>query len=297
MQCGLLHDKYIHYFLNHHHHHRGNLKRFTKPPIINRGTFLRTISIDSLTREFIKLNSTTSGKSYQIISFGSGFDTRLFRFVEEFNKELGNLKYFEIDFDFVIEEKKRIIENTPELIELELDGHWCPIKFDLNIKSEDEISNLFKGFDFDVESPTLILAECCLMYLTPLSGDHLISWAAKTLKYVTFCSFDPVLSDDLESDRFAKTMLDNFQQRGLSIDALLAYPSKQSTLGRFSFSNNLNVKAFTMLQLEQDPETEFLVSKQQRREMAFKTALDEYEEWNLLAQHYLLVIAKSESSK
>lgn len=294
MQCGLLHDKYIHHFLN-YHHHRGNLKRFTKPPIINRGTFLRTISIDSLTREFIKLNST-SEKSYQIISFGSGFDTRLFRFVEEFNKKLGNLKYFEIDFDFVIEEKKRIIEKTPELIELELGAHWCPIKFDLNIKNEDEISNLLKGFDFEVETPTLILAECCLMYLAPLSGDHLISWAAKTLKSVTFCSFDPVLSDDLESDRFAKTMLHNLQQRGLSIDALLAYPSKQSTLNRFSFSNKLNVRAFTMLQLEQDPDTEFLVSKQQRREMTFKTALDEYEEWNLLAQHYLLVIAKSESS-
>lgn len=294
MQCGLLNDKYIHHFL---HQRRGNLKRHQKPPIINRGTFLRTISIDSVTREFIKIG-LKSGKSYQIISLGSGFDTRLFRFVEEFDKKLGHLKYFEIDFDFVIKEKQRIIESTPELVELELGVHWCPIKLDLNcIKNEDDISILLKEFDFEVEAPTLIFAECCLMYLTASSGNLLISWATKTLKSFTFCSFDPVLSDDLESDRFAKTMLHNLQQRGLNIDALLAYPSKQTTLNRFLNHNisSINVDAFTMLQLEHDPETEFLISKSQRREMAFKAALDEYEEWNLLAQHYLLVILKSKS--
>lgn len=289
MQCGLLNDKYIHHFLN---HYRGNLKRYSKPPIINRGTFLRTTSIDSVVREFIGMG-LASGKNYQIISFGSGFDTRLFRFIDEFDNKLGNLKYFEIDLDFVIEEKQRIIENSLELIEFKT--HWHSIKFDLNIKNEDEISTILKNFSFDSEAPTLVIAECCLMYLAASSGDLLISWAAKTLRTVTFCSFDPVLADNFITDRFAKTMLDNLQERGLNIAALLAYPSLQSTLDRFTKKFPI-VNVFTMLQLEQDSKTEFLVSKQERREMAFKAALDEYEEWNLLAKHYLLIIAKSESS-
>lgn len=245
---------------------------------------MRTVSIDSITREFIKTN-LESGKDYQIISFGSGFDTRLFRFMDEFNKNIGNLTYFELDFNQIIEEKRRIIENTVVL--KELSDPLRLISFNLNEKFDTEIL----GNDFDPQAPTLIIAECCLMYLTADSGDNLISWTGNSLNSVTFCSFDPFLSDDLNSDRFAKTMLDNFEKRGLDTKALLEYPSKQSALNRF-----LNyfpvVDAFTMLQLERDASAEFLVSKQQRREVSIKTALDEYEEWNMLADHYLLVIAK-----
>lgn len=241
---------------------------------------MRTVSIDSITREFIKAN-LESGTSYQIISLGAGFDTRLFRFMDEFNKNIGDLKYFELDFTQVVEEKRRIIDKTTCLKEL---SH--PLRL-ISCNLNEKLTMC----DIDPQAPTLIIAECCLMYLTAESGDNLISWAGNNLKSVTFCSFDPILSEDLNSDRFAKTMLENFEKRGLDTKALLEYPSKQSTLNRFS-KHFPSVEGFTMLQLERDASTEFLVSKQQRREVAMKTALDEYEEWNLLADHYLLIIAK-----
>lgn len=250
------------------------------------GTYLRTVSIDSITREFIK-TGLASGKAYQIISLGAGFDTRLFRFMDEFDKNVGDLKYFELDFSQIIEEKLRIVENNA--IFKDLHEPLRLISCNLNEKCEDYSTVL--GKDFDTEAPTLIIAECCLMYLTSEAGDYIISWAGKALKNVTFCSFDPILSENLDSDRFAKTMLENFEKRGLDTRALLDYPSKQSNMNRF-LKHFPVVDGFTMLQLERDPSTEFLVSKQQRREVAIKTALDEYEEWNMLADHYLLIIAK-----
>lgn len=232
-------------------------------------------------REFIKTNAV-SGQKYQIISLGAGFDTRLFRFMDEFENKLDGLKYFEIDFDQVIREKKRIVETKPVL--KELSAAWRPVSFDLN----EEINIEIFGNDLDSSLPTLIISECCLMYLTADSGDKIIAWCGNTFKStVTFCSFDPILSDDLESDPFSKVMLENFETRGLDTRSLLDYPSRNSAVDRFKKHFSV-VDSFTMLQLET---TESLVSKQQRREVMIKAALDEYEEWNLLAGHYLLILA------
>lgn len=252
--------------------------------IILLGTFLRTVSIDSIVREFIKTNVELD-KKYQIISLGAGFDTRLFRFMDEFGNKLDGLKYFEIDFDQVIREKKRIVEKKPIL--KELSASWRPISFDLNAGISDEIF----GKDLDPSVPALIIAECCLMYLTADAGDKIISWSGNTFKStLTFCSFDPILSDDVKSDPFSKVMLENFEKRGLDTRSLLEYPSRNSAIDRFKkrFSH---VDSFTMFQLET---TESLVSKQQRRDVLIKAALDEYEEWNLLAEHYLLILARNQ---
>ena len=233
-------------------------------------------------REFIKIHSA-SHENYQIISLGAGFDTRLFRFMDEFGNKLEGLKYFEIDFDQIIREKIRIVEIKPIL--KERSSSWRPISFDLNGGINEEIF----GNDFDASVPALIIAECCLMYLTAESGDKIISWCGNTFKSsVTFCSFDPILANDLKSDPFAKVMLENFDKRGLDTRALLEYPSKQSTINRFMKHFPL-VDSFTMLQLET---TESLVSKQERREVLIKSALDEYEDWTLLASHSLLIVAR-----
>lgn len=245
---------------------------------------MRTVSIDSLARRFI---TSCLNNSCQIISLGAGFDTRLFRLLDEFDHKLAELTYFEIDFEQVIREKQRIVENSPKLSGIS--ANWRPVSLDLNSPQLNLSTAL--GTDFNPEKPTLIIAECCLMYLTSVSGDNLISWAASTCKSVYFCSFDPILAENLKLDPFARTMLDNFEDRGLDTASLLKYPTRESVKNRFS-SLFSSVESFTMLQLEQDESAADLVSKEERRKLAIMAALDEYEEWNLLANHYLLVIAK-----
>lgn len=240
---------------------------------------MRTVAIDSVAREFLTANS---GKPCQIVSLGAGFDTRLFRLTDEFGSALDKLKYFELDFAQIVEEKRRIVAGNPTLKGLA--RNWRPVACDLN-----EVANLSDvlGNDFDPNDPTLIIAECCLMYLTAAAGDAILAWSHQTLQSCTFCSFDPILADDLQSDRFASTMLDNFEDRGLDTRALLQYPSKASTVQRYSLWFT-RVLGYTMLDLEGE---ESLVSREQRRTLAIKAALDEYEEWQLLASHYLFILA------
>lgn len=250
---------------------------------------MRTIAIDSVVRDFLS-RTIKCNQAAQIISLGAGFDTRFLRFAEELHGDsinCNNLKYYELDYAQVMEEKRRIIDSKPRLSALS--AVWIPISCDLNESTN--LSSLLGDRKFNPDNPTLMIAECCLMYLTAGSGDSILSWAADNLKSVEFCSFDPVLSDNLNTDRFARTMLQNFEARGLDTQSLLQYPSKSSISARFSkyFSQ---VQVFTMLELEEGASTEHLVSSSLRNELMMKAALDEYEEWHLLAEHYALVLAK-----
>lgn len=260
---------------------------------------MRTTSIDSIVRDFIVTRTTkelTSGHQLQVLSLGAGFDTRFFRLtdqVEEFQfPSRFSLKYFEIDFESVIDTKRSIISKN-EILQTKSSYGLNLIPFDLNTVSDNiEVFNavlIEAGFDFSC--PTLVVSECCFMYLTAEAGNSLISWAA-SLKTSIICSFDPILSDNLEKDHFAQVMLDNFEDRGLDTRTLLAYPSINAVSCRFQ-THFTSINAFTMLELEQSIQTRSLVSDEQRRILNIKAALDEYEEWHLLASHYLLVISSN----
>jgi [phosphatase 2A protein]-leucine-carboxy methyltransferase len=49
-----------------------------RPPLINIGTFVRTIAIDDLVQQWLSISSNT-GKKCQIVSLGAGSDTRFWR--------------------------------------------------------------------------------------------------------------------------------------------------------------------------------------------------------------------------
>ena len=49
-----------------------------RPPLINVGTYIRSAGIDALVDQWLQ-NSATSGQRCQIVSLGSGSDTRFWR--------------------------------------------------------------------------------------------------------------------------------------------------------------------------------------------------------------------------
>src|ERR1700722_13819314 len=102
------------------------------------GTYLRTHAIDELLRRSGVL---------QVISIGSGFDTRRAR--------LNIPKYYELDLPRVNKLKPR----HPHTVSIDL-RRGC------------EFVSLLP--DFDPTLPTAILLECVLMYLTPDVGDAVI---------------------------------------------------------------------------------------------------------------------------
>lgn len=67
-----LSDPFIKYFVP-----RANFQP-PRPPLINVGTFVRTVAIDDLVEQWIDL-STKEGRKCQIVSLGAGSDTRFWR--------------------------------------------------------------------------------------------------------------------------------------------------------------------------------------------------------------------------
>lgn len=88
VQVGYLSDPFVNVFLG---------KTARKPPIINRGTFTRTVSIDLILSHF-------AAKECQVVSLGAGSDTRPFRFASS-----NIVKYIELDFMQVCATKIRKI--------------------------------------------------------------------------------------------------------------------------------------------------------------------------------------------
>lgn len=293
-QVGLLPDSYVEFFANqpHHHHHRRHLK----PPIINRGTFLRTVAIDAVCHDFLRQHAA-SERPVQIVSLGAGYDTRYFRLVDELPPSFNNWRYFECDFESVITVKQAIIQEHACLATRTDSLRLIPIDLNAMAMAMDSADNAGNGLsahltaDFDPSGNTLIIAECCLMYLSARAGDALLDWASQlTAPSVSVCSFDPVLAACLQTDRFAQRMLDNLQDRGLDPQSLSQYPSRESIVARFQMRFS-HVTTHTMLDLERSEETVGWVNLEQRQQLNRHAALDEYEEWTLMAEHYLFLLA------
>ena len=269
--CGLLPDQFAHKFTATPHHNHPRKHR--KPPLINRGTFIRTIAIDSYLRRFLV---DAGGSKCQVVSLGAGFDTRYFRLVSE----RGNCQYFEIDFDSVIASKEAVIKADSELSNLNSNLHL--IACDLNELGTLE-TILHNHPQFDASLQTLFIAECLFMYLRAEAVDALLQFASR-ISNSKLIAFDPVISDD----SFSRVMQDNLQDRGVEPGNLLSLPQIKS---RFS-AHFGKVEVFSMAQLEADDETLCFVSLEDRKTLRIKAALDEYEEWFLLAGHYYLVTAE-----
>lgn len=271
-----------------HSHSHFSSKRHRKPPLINRGTFLRTVAVDAACEQFLNASSSRDGR--QIVSLGAGFDTRFFRLVASAESSssaaAASFTYFEVDFDSVVEEKRSIISQDPELSRLGQSSssggnRLVLLACDLNDSAKFK-RDLLAHPAFDPSKPTLFVAECLLMYLSREAGDALISVAAEAITAaavpVSFVAFDPVVSDD----PFSHVMLQNLEARGVYESNLCSVEAFQERFKRH-FSQ---VRCLKMLQLEGELDAE------QERLLRQKAGLDEYEEWTLMANHYCFLSAQ-----
>ncbi|KAK9459982.1 S-adenosyl-L-methionine-dependent methyltransferase [Lipomyces oligophaga] len=289
-----------------------------KLPLINRGTYVRQSSVSRLVDQFLAAGNAADGTgvSRQIVSLGAGSDTRPFHI---FSGPLASgLVYHEIDFPASALRKARIIASSDVLSSLipgdvvyELQParraspspiqssrtqpppsslFTCPLAspsyyihgLDLNHLSSPSAVVGLPGYNPAL--PTLILSECCLCYLDPAHADSVLSSflrARQTSPYcpdVGFVSYEPFAN----SDSFGKVMIHNLATRGISIPAMIAYPSLPTQLARAAALGFTSAAAAADMRFIHDT---WLDQRDQARIDRLEI-LDEREEFDLLASHY-----------
>lgn len=234
----------------------------------------------------------------QIISLGAGSDTRIFRLMSA--EPRPNLVYHELDFPANTVVKIKAIRSTSLLqralriadngeVTISPDGdalhsesyHIHPVDLRSLAKSS---SNSLSGVDITL--PTLLISECCLVYLSPTDAVDVLSYFTNTLFPPSSAAATPlglIIYEPIRPhDRFGETMVSNLAARGIYLQTLHRYASLALQRKR------LQDAGFDAGQGAADVDFiwERWISEAEKERVAGLEMLDEIEEWKLLASHY-----------
>ncbi|PYH48333.1 protein C-terminal leucine carboxyl O-methyltransferase ppm1 [Aspergillus saccharolyticus JOP 1030-1] len=338
-------------------------------PIINRGTYVRTTTIDHLLTHFLHSavthhhtnNQATppsqptspAAPKKQIISLGAGSDTRIFRLLTSLPpSHHASLVYHELDFSVNTAAKIRAIRASP-LLQRALGlgagaGPGSPSPHDVTISPAADalhtphyhlhpvdlrqlaalassrspaakaggggattttttttttaaaaaaaaaaldLQTLLPGLDTSL--PTVLISECCLIYLEPEEADAVVEFftgvfsaptttstatATTTATPLGLILYEPIRPDDA----FGKTMVSNLATRGIQLQTLHRYASLAAQRER--------LRAHGFVDGQAAADVDFLwerwVGETEKERVAGLEMLDEMEEWRLLARHY-----------
>ncbi|KAJ5096853.1 hypothetical protein N7456_007574 [Penicillium angulare] len=286
-------------------------------PIINRGTYVRTTAIDQLVGRFLESPSQGDSKqTKQIISLGAGSDTRVFRLLA--SRPRSSLVYHELDFAVNTITKIRAIRSTP-LLQQALGIESSSQDVTVSEAGDELHTPSYHIYPLDLRSlatcsapsdllprvdptlPTLLISECCLIYLSPTEAEQVVSFfterlfappsnppdaqnattqGSKITAPIGLILYEPIRPDD----PFGRTMVSNLATRGIQLQTLHKYSSLEAQRSR------LREHGFTSGQAVAD--IEFIwdrwVPEDEKERVSRLEFLDEMEEWQLLARHYCI---------
>lgn len=243
----------------------------------------------------------------QIISLGAGTDTRCFRLFSKKDRRY-TLIYHEIDFAPISSRKRMIVQATPALRSILLDPvshedeggatswrstpegngnqYWChgldlrelttqkpPHQGDTDPSLPSRISGL------RIDIPTLLISECCLCYLEPDQAKGVIRYFTDRIPNLGLVLYEPVKPDDA----FGKQMVSNLAARRIVMPTLEIYKEPKDQEERLRDAGFEEVR-----QKSVNEAWEKWVSPNEKERVDGLEGLDELEEWQLLAGHYIV---------
>ena len=143
----------------------------------------------------------------QIISFGAGFDTTFWRLVEE-GRPIK--RYIEVDLAAVTARKCFLIKRHKQLLaSVAAGGEEEEVrlnKTDLHSSKYHLVAADFTDLtalqaklaesEVDFHCPTLLLAECALVYVSPAKTSALASWLAQAFASLVFINYEQINMED-----------------------------------------------------------------------------------------------------
>ncbi|KAI9032212.1 S-adenosyl-L-methionine-dependent methyltransferase [Hyaloraphidium curvatum] len=289
VDCGYFHDPFVGLFLR---------RKQRRAPIINRGSYIRFAAVSALIEQF--LERTKGAHRRQILSIGAGSDTRYWLLK---SRGLGsNLSYYEVDFPEITTQKLGVVRRHAALNE-SIEGPEY-LKGGTGLKSADYVlcGADLRSFDtkvlpmlsqqgFSAHEPTLVLAECVLVYLEPSVSTIIVRSLANMLSEAVMVCYDPILPHDA----FGKMMVSNLKARGLELPGFEGFGGTEAHKRRFLDNGWTYATAMDMEQVYYR-----WVAEDEKSRISRLEKMDEVEEWLLLSKHYALswgTVAKDGSNR
>ncbi|KAH9520200.1 Leucine carboxyl methyltransferase 2 [Bulinus truncatus] len=280
--CGYFIDPYLPFFVS---------KQSRRAPLIHRGYYIRAVAFDRILKNFLELYKESKK---QIVSLGCGFDSSYFRLKS--SHLLENAIFCEIDFPEVVRKKRLLIENTEELSnmvekvkEKSLSPHIELSSADYHLLGVDltQLNTLeaaLKMCSLSFDTPTLLLSECVMTYMTRRCSTELVKWASETFEEAIFSMYEQFNPEDA----FGLFMQNHFHSIGSPLKCINAFPSLDSQRKRFLNTGWVWCEAYDMNTFY----SLFVEDKEKRRIESLET-FDEYEELNLKYSHYFILTAST----
>lgn len=132
----------------------------------------------------------------------------------------------------------------------------------------------------DTEAPTLIISECCLIYLSPEAADDVLSYFSGRLANapLAMAIYEPFRPND----PFGQTMIRNLMTRGIVLKTIEKYADLERQKGR--------LKGIGMEARAKDCEEIWRgwVGREEKDRVDRLEWMDEVEEFVLLVRHYVV---------
>ncbi|KAK2591799.1 carboxy methyl transferase for protein phosphatase 2A [Conoideocrella luteorostrata] len=257
-------------------------------PIINRGTYMRTTCLDTIIDAFLSHNGASLK---QIISLGAGTDTRPLHRLQQPGAE--NIIYHELDFEPTCRRKLTIVRSSPSLRHVFKDfsihdsGSWSaePCKggeYHCHAIDLRNLNNSVTELPSKIRSdlPTLLLSECCLCYLTQQGSESVLQFFSSKISIIGALLYEPMPLDDA----FGNMMISNLKARHIFMPSLDKYKDHREQLSRLRESGFETADYATIANAWAT-----WVGQRERDRVDRLEGLDEVEEWELLATHYVVV--------
>jgi tRNA wybutosine-synthesizing protein 4 len=273
------------------------------------GYYSRFAALRKLLLDFIKQTSTSSKR--QIIVLGAGFDTTFFQLtaegtlLERTNGDTTSTLYLELDFQDVTQRKSAAIQHIPALLQTlqgkidiieENDNPQAAVQIDCehgevlssrysllpaDLRETDQVEAALARAGINYSVPTFILAECVLVYMHPQQSDNLLrllgqNFSKSAAAMVLYEQVNP-------GDAFGRQMMMNLSARGCPLLGIMS--SVEAHKERFLKAGWGRAEVKTMNEIYKsclDPND---VRRIQKLEI-----FDEFEEWNLIQDHYCIAV-------
>ena len=246
-------------------------------------------------------------KLLQVISLGAGYDTLFFQLVKDGLID-SNVRWLEVDLPEVTQKKAEIIKESNEIrnilshpkysediripsgTSVEIDTingkvsshHYFLHPVDLRYPCE--VQDALESAKLHSDAPTLILAECVLIYMEQMHSKRLLNLLSEMFETSVMLIYEQINP----TDAFGQQMMINLRLRGCPLLGILADLEAQTK--RMKDCGWIDVQARDMLDLHRNSLDPMDRLRIERLEM-----LDEFEEWNMLQSHYCIVLAKKDN--